>query len=133
MEPMGMKIHRASQSSQNCHNNIYQWNSWNEKQLPSNYGQQSQGKILSFNNRKTLNSERNLIKSERSTTQHCGFQNGKQIDTVVHNGQTNEAVRIEWDCIDSFHEFAIYLEKSNPICPAEHLDTPEKLMNLLVF
>ena len=135
MEPMGVKIHRPSQSSQNYHNNIYQWKSWNQQQLPPTYGQQSQGKTLSFNNRKALNSERNLIKPERSTlnTEYCGFQKDKQTDTTVYKGQKNEVIRIEWDCIDSFHEFAIYMEKSNPICPAEHLDTPEKLMNLLVF
>ena len=134
MEPVGMKIHRPNQSSQSYHNNINQWNSWNQQRLQSHYGQQNQAKILSYNNTKTY-AERNLIKTERNTlnTEHCSFQKVKQIDTTVYNSQKSDALIIEWDCIDSFHEFAIYMDKSNPICPAELLDTPEKLMNLLVF
>lgn len=140
MEPMTMKIHRSNQSSQSYHNNISQWNGWNQQRLPSQYGQHNHAynSAKTFTNRNAMKTERNLIKTERIAlnTEHCSFQKCKQIDTndrTVYNSQKSEALIIEWDCIDSFHEFAIYMDKSNPICPAEHLDTPEKLMNLLVF
>ena len=141
---MAIKMHRSSQSTQSYHNNINQWKNWEQHRLHSHFGQQNQGKNLpyngakNFNNRSLLNTERNLIKTERNTanSEHCSFQKSKQIDSnarTVYNSEKNEALIIEWDCIDSFHEFAIYMDKLNPICPAEHLDTPEKLMNLLVF
>ncbi|XP_020916557.1 uncharacterized protein LOC110253942 [Exaiptasia diaphana] len=43
----------------------------------------------------------------------------------------NPAQGIEIDVLESFSEFAAFLEIQNPICPAEHLDTPEKLMSVL--
>lgn len=45
--------------------------------------------------------------------------------------QSNGVQAIEIEVLESFSEFAAFLELQNPICPAEHLDTPEKLMNLL--
>lgn len=38
---------------------------------------------------------------------------------------------VEWDVLDSFSEFAAFLEVQNPICPAHLIDTPEKLLSVL--
>ena len=38
---------------------------------------------------------------------------------------------VEWDVLDSFSEFATFLELQNPICPAHLIDTPEKLLSVL--
>ncbi|KAJ7391556.1 hypothetical protein OS493_017251 [Desmophyllum pertusum] len=38
---------------------------------------------------------------------------------------------VEWDVLDSFSEFATFLELQNPICPAHLIDTPEKLISVL--
>ena len=143
MEPIALNIQRPSQSSQSYHNNVNQWNSWTQQRVSSHYGQQTQGKDFPYNatktfNKKMLNCDRNTIKTEINAlnTDHCGHKKGKYINTnarTAYNSQKSESLLIEWDCIDSFHEFAIYMDKSNPICPAELLDTPEKLMNLLVF
>lgn len=38
---------------------------------------------------------------------------------------------VEWDVLDSFTEFATFLELQNPICPAHLIDTPEKLLSVL--
>lgn len=38
---------------------------------------------------------------------------------------------VEWDVLDSFSEFATFLEVQNPICPAHLIDTPEKLFSVL--
>lgn len=38
---------------------------------------------------------------------------------------------VEWDVLDSFSEFATFLELQNPICPAHLVDTPEKLLSVL--
>ena len=142
---MTIKIRRSSQSTQSYHNKVNQWDGWEQHRFPSHFGRQTAGKNLPhnggniINNRNVLNTERNnLIKTERNTNrgEHCSFQKSKQIDRnarTICNGEKSEPLIIEWDCIDSFHEFAIYMDKLNPICPAEHLDTPEKLMKLLVF
>lgn len=45
--------------------------------------------------------------------------------------QQSNVQAIEIEVLESFTEFAAFLELQNPICPAEHVDTPEKLMNLL--
>ena len=40
-------------------------------------------------------------------------------------------LNIECDVLDSFTEFATFLELQNPICPAHLVDTPEKLISVL--
>lgn len=40
---------------------------------------------------------------------------------------------VEWDVLDSFSEFATFLELQNPICPAHLIDTPEKLLSVLSY
>lgn len=66
-----------------------------------------------------------------NTSPEYSYEQRKEHQRSVYNSQRDAALMIEWDCLDSFHDFAIYMEKSNPICPAEHLDTPEKLIKLL--
>lgn len=50
---------------------------------------------------------------------------------ISTRGTSSSSPNIEIDVLESFSEFAAFLELQNPICPAEHLDTPEKLMNVL--
>ena len=139
-----MTIHRPNQSVQSFNDNIHQWKNCGQKRFPCQYGHQHQGKNppyktpKSFSNRNTFGSERNGRKSDPNSayTVPSVYQKPKQTEEnsrTVYNNQKVEALIIEWDCLESFHEFAIFMDKSNPICPAEHLDTPEKLMNLLIF
>jgi len=43
-----------------------------------------------------------------------------------------EQLKVEVDCIESFFAFATYLDKVNPICTPESIDTVDKLLNTLV-
>lgn len=53
------------------------------------------------------------------------------ISRHLATSQQSNVQAIEIEVLESFSEFAAFLEVQNPICPAEHVDTPEKLMNLL--
>ena len=71
-------------------------------------------------------------KTVKNSTQ--GEVTSKMSSSTSHSGQfANINVNIEWDVLDSFTEFATFLENQNPICPADVLDTPEKLMSVLVW
>lgn len=52
--------------------------------------------------------------------------------TLTHHAATRYLnLTVEWDVLESFSEFATFLEVQNPICPAHLIDTPEKLLNVL--
>ena len=139
MEPIAMKIDERLNQSQPIYHN--QWNGLYQQHTC--HGLQSKTTTFKpakgIGNRNTFNSGQNTLNSDQNglNIQYFGQKNGKQADKAeriaLNCQKMNEGLIIEWDCIDSFHEFAIYMDQSNPICPAEHLDTPEKLMNLLVF
>ena len=42
-----------------------------------------------------------------------------------------QQLRVEVDCIDSFLDFATYLDKVNPICTPDSIDTVDKLISTL--
>lgn len=76
-----------------------------------------------FNTEKTVKSDVTRQTVTSKINSQAGF-----------NGQfANISVNIEWDVLESFAEFATFLENKNPICPADLLDTPEKLMSVLVW
>lgn len=138
MEPISFKLLRPNESVPRYHNSINQWN----KRIQNNFRQQNHAAncqyingTRTFKRTSCFKGQKETIKAEKSTDLSNGnyFQKGQNMDVDLRKHKTNESLIIEWDCIDSFHEFAIYMDKSNPICPAEQLDTPEKLMNLLVF
>lgn len=43
-----------------------------------------------------------------------------------------QQLQVEVDCIESFLEYATYLDKVNPICTPDSIDTVDKLLNTLV-
>lgn len=44
---------------------------------------------------------------------------------------SNAQITVEIDFIESFFDFANYLDKVNPICAPECIDTVDKLLSLL--
>ena len=80
------------------------------------------------------------IKNETLNSGSCGFtQDGLSNRPSSFNAITQQAamcymnLTVEWDVLDSFSEFATFLEVQNPICPAHLIDTPEKLLSVLSF
>ena len=77
------------------------------------------------------------IKSENSnSTESCGLtqedpSNSTSKDLTQQTGVCYMNLTVEWDVLDSFSEFAAFLEVQNPICPAHLIDTPEKLLSVL--
>ena len=67
----------------------------------------------------------------------CGLTQEGHRNRSTFNAVTQQAamcymnLTVEWDVLDSFSEFATFLEVQNPICPAHLIDTPEKLLNVL--
>jgi len=69
----------------------------------------------------------------------CGFTQEVPISTrTTFSAITQQStamcymnLTVEWDVLDSFSEFATFLELQNPICPAHLIDTPEKLLSVL--
>ena len=105
---------------------VEQWTSRQQRFPNSVYGN-TRTENVSFNNMSKTFAGRTTVSGHGYGQRGVG-----EYQRSFFNGQKSaEALMIEWDSLDSFHEFAIYLENANPICPAEHLDTPEKLMKLL--
>lgn len=78
------------------------------------------------------------IKNETLNSGSCGFsQDGLPNRPSTFNAISQQAtmcymnLTVEWDVLDSFSEFAAFLEVQNPICPAHLIDTPEKLLSVL--
>ncbi|EDO40700.1 predicted protein [Nematostella vectensis] len=90
-----------------------------------NRGSRKEKPVLpAFRSNDSLNNTKNITTQavySASYNQSRGFNSGPA------------GVSIELDVLESFSEFAAYLELQNPICPAELLDTPEKLMNILAW
>lgn len=69
----------------------------------------------------------------------CGLTQDGLPNRSTLNAITQQAamcymnLSVEWDVLDSFSEFATFLEVQNPICPAHLIDTPEKLLSVLSF
>lgn len=55
----------------------------------------------------------------------------QQQEQVVSYTHTTQQLKVEIDCIDSFLDFANYLDNVNPICSPESIDTVDKLLNTL--
>ena len=55
-------------------------------------------------------------------------QQQQQHDVYINSIQQ---LSVEVDCIDSFRDFATYLDKVNPICTPDSIDTVDKLLNTL--
>ena len=83
-----------------------------------------------FRNDTTNNNTKNI--NNNNIAMQTNFSSHHFIPRNVSNG-SQQCVTIEWDVLESFSEFAAFLELQNPICPAEHVDTPEKLMNVLAW
>lgn len=78
------------------------------------------------------------VKTETvNTGESCGLQDGPPNRSSSLNAVNQHAamcymnLTVEWDVLDSFSEFATFLEIQNPICPAHLIDTPEKLLSVL--
>ena len=100
-----------------------------DKKTVEPYGVEStnQESTHGFRSEKLVKSAAQATLTHHTLTSRVGSSN-------THSGQVaNINVNIEWDVLESFTEFATFLELQNPICPAELLDTPEKLMNVLVW
>lgn len=137
----------SDQSSQARDCLLNQWNGWkNQRFATASYGQHNTSRNPSGKKGKNLTqrksasvsehvfaieSDRNFIRNREHGYSQVNKTNRGTAKRKNHS--TEASLNIEWDCIDSFHEFAVFMDKINPICPAEHLDTPEKLMKMLVF
>lgn len=78
---------------------------------------------------------KNLKNTTNSETIQTNFSQRICVKQTPLSGSPNaiSSISIECDVLDSFQEFATFLELQNPICPAELVDTPEKLMNVLCW
>jgi hypothetical protein len=122
----------------------------NEENVLMSQGQiEAKGNHLVTNHRNELLSPSMVPGNYRSDNTTTNSKNNKNNNNNNLSMQTNfsthhiiprnltttsqQTVSIEWDVLESFSEFAAFLELQNPICPAEHVDTPEKLMNVLAW
>ena len=67
----------------------------------------------------------------KSDSIQTNFSRRISVKAPSHGLVNVSSLSIEFEVLESFQEFATFLEHQNPICPAELLDTPEKLMNVL--
>lgn len=109
----------------------------NDDNNARNQSQIDQGNNMLTNHRKeTLKSNgyrsENILPAKITSK---GLQNSYSTHHLIsrHITTSPQSTAIEIDVLESFSEFAAFLELQNPICPAEHLDTPEKLMSVLAW
>lgn len=93
-------------------------------------GHRKDGLTMNLSNYRAENTPGKL--ANKSITIQTNYSTHHLISRGISTTSThNPAQGIEIDVLESFSEFAAFLELQNPICPAEHLDTPEKLMSVL--
>lgn len=119
----------------------------NEESVLMSQGQTEKGNHLVTNQRNDLLSPSMVpgnYRNDNTNTNTKNITNNNNISIQTNfsshhiiprniSTASQQCVTIEWDVLESFSEFAAFLELQNPICPAEHLDTPEKLMNVLAW
>lgn len=119
----------------------------NEENVLMSQGQTEKGNHLVTNQRNELLSPSMVpgnYRNDNTNTNSKNITNNNNISMQANfsshhliprnlSSASQQCITIEWDVLESFSEFAAFLELQNPICPAEHVDTPEKLMNVLAW